>query len=391
MKIEFPLMDPAYIDDPTPYWKLLRDNEPLYWSDDYNFWVITKYEDVEAIVKDHVTFSSASGPAGGLRNDTDDGQEQGVGFLPMIQNDPPEHGRLRSLLSKSFTSRRIADLEPSIRKLAKGLVDELNAKSAAGEPMDFYKDFASPLPVAVIAELLGIPEEYYERLAFWNEAMGVGTGGRYTETQRSGATAELSGALQEIIELKRAEPSDDMISSLVQIADEDGVKLKANELLGFCKLLWIAGNETTTNLVSNAALLLQRRPDILQELIEDKSLRHQSPVNGLFRRVTKDYNYKGKLFKKDDNVWLLFASANRDEEAFTDPDDFVIRRDPNDHMALGKGIHFCMGHALARLEAEIAFEYLVDFLPKFKLLPDDGLRIPVPVLRGWLKLPMVPV
>lgn len=398
MKIEFPLMEPAYIADPTPYWKILRENDPIYWSEKYNFWVVTKYEDVEAFVKDYKTFSSASGPAGGLHQKEED-DANGVGFLPMIQNDPPEHGRLRSLLSRSFTSRRISDLAPSVHSLAKDLVSDLNAKAAAGEPLDFYHDFASPLPVAVIAKLLGIPKDYYEKLAFWNEAMGIGTGGRYSETQRSSATSELTQALREIIELKRIKPEEDMISSLVQIADDDGVKLKPNELLGFCKLLWIAGNETTTNLLSNSALLLQEKPDLVRELIDDKSLipafieealRHQSPVNGLFRRVTRDYEYKGKLLKENDNVWLLFASANRDKEVFSNPDEFDLRRDPNDHLALGKGIHFCMGHALARLEAEVAFEYLVEFLPKYKLLPEEGLRIPVPVLRGWLKLPMVP-
>ena len=264
--------------------------------------------------------------------------------------------------------------------------------------MDLYKDFASPLPVAVIAKLLGIPLDYYDRLKFWNEALGIGAGESYTEKQRFNATTEMNDTLYEIIEEKRFNPADDLISSLVELADEDGGQLKPNELLGFSKLLWIAGNETTTNLITNAAVVLQEQPEIIEKLQNDKTLvpkfveealRYVGPVNGLFRRVTRDLEYKGKKFKKNDNVWIMFASANRDERHFESPESFILERSPNDHLSLGKGVHFCMGAALARLEAQIAFECLVDVLPSFQLKPEEGLHIPVPVLRGWLKLPMI--
>ncbi len=389
----FPMLDPNYIQNPAPYWQQLRENAPLYWSKEFNFWVVTKYEDVESFVKRPDDFSSSSGPGGGLRGEDGSTAEDSVGFLPMIQNDPPEHTRLKSLLAKSFTSRRISDLEPRIRLVAEELVGKLDDKCDRGESLDLYKDFASPLPVTVIAELLGVPIEYYERLKFWNEALGIGSGDGYTEKQRINATKDMTNALNEIIEQKRADPQDDLISSLAQTADEDGEKLRPSELVGFCKLLWIAGNETTTNLISNASLVLQEQPLILEKLRSDKTLipnfveealRYEGPVNGLFRRVTRDMEYKGVELKENDMCWLMFASANRDEEHFSNPEEFIVERSPNDHLALGKGVHFCMGAALARLEAKVAFEYLVDVLPNFELKPKEGLRIPVPVLRGWV-------
>lgn len=393
----FPMLDPDYIDNPEPYWQQLREKAPLYWSEEFNFWVVTRYEDVDNFAKRPEDFSSSSGPGGGLRADNTSAEDV-VGFLPMIQNDPPEHTRLRSIFSKSFTSRRIAQLESEIRELAAQLMADLQSKSSAGKAVDLYKDFASPLPVAVIAKLLGIPLDYYDRLKFWNEALGIGAGESYTEKQRFNATTEMNDTLYEIIEEKRFNPADDLISSLVELADEDGGQLKPNELLGFSKLLWIAGNETTTNLITNAAVVLQEQPEIIEKLQNDKTLvpkfveealRYVGPVNGLFRRVTRDLEYKGKKFKKNDNVWIMFASANRDERHFESPESFILERSPNDHLSLGKGVHFCMGAALARLEAQIAFECLVDVLPSFQLKPEEGLHIPVPVLRGWLKLPMI--
>jgi cytochrome P450 len=393
----FPMLDPDYIDNPEPYWQQLREKAPLYWSEEFNFWVVTRYEDVDNFAKRPEDFSSSSGPGGGLRADNTSAEDV-VGFLPMIQNDPPEHTRLRSIFSKSFTSRRIAQLESEIRELAAQLMADLQSKSSAGKAVDLYKDFASPLPVAVIAKLLGIPLDYYDRLKFWNEALGIGAGESYTEKQRFNATTEMNDTLYEIIEEKRFNPADDLISSLVKLADEDGGQLKPNELLGFSKLLWIAGNETTTNLITNAAVVLQEQPEIIEKLQNDKTLvpqfveealRYVGPVNGLFRRVTRDLEYKGKKFKKNDNVWIMFASANRDERHFESPESFILERSPNDHLSLGKGVHFCMGAALARLEAQIAFECLVDVLPGFQLKPEEGLHIPVPVLRGWLKLPMI--
>lgn len=393
----FPMLDPDYVNNPAPYWKTLRDEAPLFWSKEFNFWVVTRYEDVENIAKRPEDFSSSSGPGGGLRTEDDQSAQDVVGFLPMIQNDPPEHTRLRSIFAKSFTPRRMAHLEPEIREMSAKLIGDLKDRASRGEEVDLFKDYASPLPVAVIAKLLGIPMDYFEKLKFWNEALGINTGDSYTEKQKLSATTEMAETLLEIIEEKRSNPEDDLISSLVKLADEDGEKLKPNELLGFCKLLWIAGNETTTNLITNSSIVLAEQPDVLEKIRGDKelipqfveeALRLEGPVNGLFRRVTRDLEYKGAQFKENDNVWIMFGAANRDERHFDSPESFIVERAPNDHLSLGKGVHFCMGAALARLEAQIAFEDLVDVLPDFRLKVEEGLRIPIPVLKGWIKLPM---
>lgn len=389
---QLPIFTPQYTAEPYPYWADLRENAPVFWDEEHKFWVVSRFEDVEAMALDTATFSSASGPSGGIKTEA----SEAAGFLPMIQDDPPEHTRLRALLSRSFTSRRIASLEAPMHKLASDLLANINAKLGRGESADFYTDYASPLPVWVIAELLGIPSEYFERLTVWNQSSGV-TGLTVDAATRSGMHAEMSETLAMLIEQKRVEPSDDLISSLVSIADDGGERLRADELLGFCRLLWIAGNETTTNLICNAAVYLQEHPEVTDLLRADKSqivrfveeaLRFQGPVNGLFRRVTQDTSYKGCQMKAGDNVWLLYASANRDESQFDNAGVFGMEREQQQHIAFGKGIHFCLGAPLARMEARIAFEHLVDVLPTYQIHTELGRRLPVPVLRGWLSLPM---
>lgn len=386
-----PLFTPGFIAAPFSYWADYRRTAPVFWSAEHGVWVVSCCEDVEYMLADTATFSSASSISG-IRS----GATEVAGFLPMIQNDPPEHTRLRSLLARSFTSSRIAGLEGSMHDLARKLLADMMAKLERGEPADFYKDFASPLPVSVIAQLLGIPPEFHARMQFWNQALGV-TGELEDAGTRATMNSEMNDTLALLIEQKRASPSDDLISSLVSIADDGGTRLRPDELLGFCRLLWIAGNETTTNLICNAAIFLQAHPEIADRLRADRelivpfveeALRLEGPVNGLFRVVTRDTDYKGNRLKAGDNVWLLYGSANRDESRYDGAADFRIERQPNQHLAFGKGIHFCLGAPLARLEARVAFEHLVGVLPGFRIHADKGTRLPVPVLRGWLSLPV---
>jgi len=396
MKPELSMYDADFIVSPFDSWRSCRAQESLFFSEENGFWVASRYEDVEALLRDTNVFSSAGGPGGNITNENNRSPQDTAGFLPLLQNDPPEHTRLRSLMSRSFTSRRIAALEKPMHAMADNLLKGLLAKLERDGQADLYADYASPLPVNVIATLLGIPESFYERLVFWNQALGMNSN---PDTQ-SNLTNEMDEALAAVIAEKRKTPGDDLISALVAIADEEGQRLHSGELLGFCKLLWIAGNETTTNLICNAALFLQSHPEILQQLREDKSLieafveeslRLDGPVNGLFRRVAHDYHYKGCELKAGDNVWLLFGSANRDESIFPNAAEFKLARKEAQHLALGKGIHFCMGAPLARMEARVAFEHLVDVMHRFKIDDEGGKRIPIAILRGWLSLPVVPV
>lgn len=210
----------------------------------------------------------------------------------------------------------------------------------------------------------------------------------------------MSRLLGELISERRETPGDDLISSLVQIADDDGEQLRPSELLGFCKLLWIAGNETTTNLITNGALVLQSQPQLLTTLQNDPTLipsfveellRYEGPTNGLFRQAAADIDFRGQHLRKGDAIWLLWAAGNRDPRQFSKPDDFDLSRNPTGHLAFGHGIHFCLGAHLARLEAQIAFERVIELLREFRCVPQEGRRLPTPILRGWLHLPMEPL
>lgn len=396
--MDIPLLDPAYVSDPRPFWRALRDEAPVLRSEAFGFWVVSRYDDVLAVARNHEDYSSAIGPGGGLAEDVHDSKDAGagVGFLPMIQHDPPDHGRLRSVLSRAFSPRRVASMEARIGELAQDLADGVRRRHADGDDVDLYRDFASPLPVIVVAEILGVPEPDRERLSFWAGATGVGSGGQYAMDVRARAVTEIDTCLSELIAERRRSPAEDLVSALVQIADDDGEKVRDDELLGFCKLLWIAGNETTTNLITNTAVLLDGRPDLREACSDpavlpgfvEEALRCETPVSGLFRRAARDVELAGEKIGKGDPVWILFGSANRDPRHFADADRFDPKRKPNDHLALGFGIHFCLGASLARLEARLAFAALAPLLAEFELEPEAGERIPTPILRGWLKLPM---
>ncbi|MFK7977400.1 MAG: cytochrome P450 [Halioglobus sp.] len=397
----FPMLSAEYAADPFPFWANLRKQHPVYFSEEFGFWVVTRYADILEMSKRPLEFSSSIGSAGGMvGQDADEGAAENVGFLPMIQHDPPEHTRLRALLKRSFTSSRMAALEPAIRNTAQQLQQEIHRLASAGDAVDLYEHFASPLPVTVIAELLGIPADRRDKLRFWNQATGVGSGDGFSDQQKLGANKDMSRLLAELISERREAPGDDLISALVQIADEDGDRLRPSELLGFCKLLWIAGNETTTNLITNGALVLQAEPQLLSTLqtnsalipaFVEELLRYEGPANGLFREAAADIEFRGQHIRKGDAIWLLWAAGNRDPNQFSQPDNFDISRNATNHLAFGHGIHFCLGAHLAKLEAQIAFEGVVQLLQDFRCVPQKGRRLPTPILRGWLHLPMEPL
>lgn len=352
------------------------------------------------MLKDPYTYSSAAGPGGGLG--AGEGGEQrndngGVGFLPLIQHDPPEHTRIRSLFAKAFTPKRIAEMEPAVVEIATNLMDELHQKIRNGEALDLVDDFASPLPVYVIAQMMGIPLEERHRLRMWSDSLAIGAGEGYSIQQQLGSRKEMTEGLSEIISAARHNPQANTLISAMLDASEEGENLRTEEILGLSKLLWLAGNETTTNLISNGVVFLLNHPDVLADLRNDRTLisdfveemlRYDGPVMGLFRIATRNVEFRGKNISKGDTLWLLFSSGNLDADTYEAPETFDLHRRNKDHLALGKGIHFCMGSALARLEAKVAFEWLVDLLPHMKLDFENGKRIPVPILSGWVKLPM---
>jgi hypothetical protein len=353
--------DPAsedFADRALDVYRQLRDHAPVHWSPARRSWAVSRYEDVRDLAADPETFSS-------------EGTSISLGLLPMIQQmDPPRHHALRSLLWKAFTPKRVAALEPRVRELARGLIDGF-----AGEGRcDLLHDFASQLPSLVIGELIGIPPERREAFLEWTEVLI--TANPVEEKQwETNPFHEIYHEFGKLLELRRAARRDDLMSALID-AELDGEKLSQEELLGFCFLLVVGGNDTTTNLIANAAVLLARHPEQRALLVADPSLvpeaveealRYDAPSQALPRIATRDVVLHGRRIAAGDEVSLLWGSANHDERRFPDPDRFDIHREDKRHLALGHGIHFCMGAHLARLEGRVALEELLARMPDYVL------------------------
>jgi cytochrome P450 len=368
--------------DPYPVYRALRDDDPVHYSERLGFWVLSRYEDILAALQDVATYSSAGALSVGAPKEVMD-------QVPMMMLlDPPRHNQLRALVNRAFTRRRVSELEPRIRDIARRLVDDFIEAGTC----ELVSQFSGPLPTTVIAELLGVPAE--DGLMFREKSNAIVTqgGGEMDFTPAMELMVYMGNAYEE----RRARPRDDLMSALLA-AEIDGERLSQPELLGFAFLLLIAGNETTTNLIGNAMALLDRHPDQRRQLVEDPSLlpvaieeflRFESPVQGLSRTLLRDESLHGKEMREGEQVLLLYASANRDERRIEDPERFDIRRNEKSHLAFGFGTHFCLGANLARLEARIALEELLARLPDFQVDCGGSERLAGGTVRGWEKLPL---
>ena len=380
--------DPEVIADPYPVYRQLRDHAPVYWSPQASTWVLSRYDDVAAALIDPATYSSASGIF-----PTPPGVDMTQLFLPMlIMSDPPRHTQLRHLVSKAFTPRRIAGVEARIQTLVDDLLDQV---SDAGT-WDFVSGFAGPLPAIVIADMLGVPREDRDRFRTWSTTLIQSNPIRGEFGPGLDAAAALYEYFSTFLAERRAHPRDDLMTALVQ-AEVDGEHLSEEELLGFCLLLLIAGHETTTNLLSNSAVVLAQRPESRRQLADNPALvpaaveellRYDSPVQGLGRTLTRQVDLHGQPMKAGDTVLLLFGSANRDDHAFPDADRFDINRRPERQVAFGRGIHFCLGASLARLEARIALQALLARHRDWDVDLDSAVRLRSGPIRGYVSLPV---
>lgn len=355
--------------DPYPLYDQMRSVSPVLAVPGGQIWMIFDYEGVKCALHDHDAFSSRAAPPGGGPLDW------------MIFTDPPRHTKLRSIVAKAFTPRSIAGLEARIRELSRQLIDRVIER---GE-MDLCADFAAPLPILVIAEMLGIPIADRDRFTRWRdtilnlaETLGGGEAGARAEREFRAAKEEIRAYLADLLPARRRAPEDDLLTRLVE-AEVDGERLSEGEILDFFLLLLLAGSETTTNLISNAILCflehpgelarLRASPDLWPSAIEEV-LRYRSPIQSVFRAPRRDVEMHGQMIPAGKLVMAVVGSANRDPKQFEAPDRFNVARAPNPHLAFGYGVHFCIGAALARLEAKIALPDLVSRLRGLRLASD---------------------
>ena len=377
--------------DPYPFYADLRREQPVARTEPLGFYAVSRYDDVSFVLKSPHLFSSAAMGAATMIG----GGADTVRTATVINSDPPDHTRLRNLVNRAFTPRMVAEMEPRIRELTAELLDRV---APAGE-MDLTRDLAIPLPVIVIAEILGVEAERYEDFKRWSDDVVLLMSGSVSESEREALRADLealSAYFQEIIVARRNEPRNDLISMLVRAESEDQ-SLTPEEVMSFTGLLLIAGNETTTNLITNGTLALLENPGELEKVRTNRSLitnmveealRYDAPVQFLFRTAAQDVDLADTTIPQGSIVLPLYASGNRDERRYPDPDRFDVSRNAQGHLAFGLGIHFCLGAPLARLEARVAFEELIGRFPSLRRSDEPFERVDSPFLRGIKRFPL---
>jgi cytochrome P450 len=379
-------------EDPYPTYRWLRDQAPLYHNPELGFFALSRYRDVLAASLDWQTYSSAEGTT------LERIDPRLFETRPMIIFlDPPRHDLLRKLVSRAFTPRRVAALEPFVRQTVSDLLDRC-VREGGG---DFVRDVSMPLPMAVIFTLLGVPEADRRQLREW---MDVSLDrDRDTPVIPERAIVAMASMLRywiEFVEGLRAAPNDGLVGALLdaEVEGDDGrpARLTDGEIIGFCNLLGAAGNETVTKLLANACVLFARHPDAYRRLCADPStipdaveevLRYTSPSQYQGRVTTRDVEWHGRTVPAGARILLLTGSANRDEREFPDPDRFDPARRPEQHLALGHGVHFCVGASLARLESRVALEEFARRVPRYTVDEARCVRVHMSNVHGYEHVP----
>jgi cytochrome P450 len=383
---------------PHPLWKRLRREDPVHWYDKtagIPFWAITKHADIVTIGKRPDVFWN--GPRLTISHEP----EQPTDFPPtLIQLDPPKHGIYRQLISKRFTPRYLKRIHGDIERIGKEIVDALVKDGDSGE-CDFVKEVSAPLPIAVIAWLLGVPESDWKLLFDWtNRTIGAGDPdfqepGKTPQETAMQAMTETFMYFTKLIEEKKKKPADDLVTLFANL-EVDGKPLPPMDVLTFCLIIVIAGNETTRNGTTGGMLALvehqeelrklQRNPGLLASAVEE-IVRWSSPIIHFGRTAQSDFELRGKRIREGDALALFYPSANRDEEIFPDGDVFRVDRDPNHHLGFGVGEHFCLGSHLARLELAVAYKHLVPRIEEIELAGPVE-RLHSSLVGGVKKLPL---
>jgi pimeloyl-[acyl-carrier protein] synthase len=386
-----------FLRDPYVHYKRMRETNPIHFNEARGSWILTRYNDMADVLRDHDRFSAERG--GPANYSTDEMPRS------MLASDPPHHTRLRTLVNKAFTARTVERLRQRIQQIVDGLLDDVADQGG----MEAITDFAYPLPITVIAEMLGVPASDRDFFRDASSKIAVALG---PINDISVGMAALEGRNQlidyfnDLIPKRRGvrgspthderDPRDDLISAMLA-AEEAGDFLSHGELLAMLLLLLVAGHETTVNLIGNGLLALLRNPEQAERLRTDESiersaveefLRYDSPVQFTGRLVMEDFELSGHQIKKGTGLSTIVASANRDPEVFSDPDVLDLGRDPCPHLSFSAGIHYCLGAQLARLEGQIALSTVVRRFPNMKIATEDLEWRPAPILRGLVALPV---
>ncbi len=399
--IQDDMFTPDVIADPYTYYGRIRDEDPIHWNEKYEMWAVTRYDDLTWLTRHHELFSSAV-----FKNDPrppyPDINESDLGLYEyvknyqadqFIQHDRPEHLEMRRVLHGFFTPRSMESWRPFVQAAVKELLDAAEEK---GE-MDVMRDLATPLPVLVIAEMMGVPpaeRQYIRRLA--EKLLYIGRG----EYDRMKPLAEgmrgMIDYVSPLVDRRIVDPGDDFISVLAS-GEKKGVFTR-HEVLVNASLLLLAGHETTINLICNGTLAFLRHPDQWELLKQnpaglakpatEECLRFDSPVKSIQRIASRDVEMRGKLLRKDDRIRWFISSANRDPDAFAEPETFDITRHPNQHVAFGSGVHHCLGATLARVEGQEVFKALAERFPRLRAEAEELEYLPSITFRSLKSLPV---
>ncbi len=358
-----------YASQPFDDWAWMREHAPAYWDAENDVWALTRYDDVLAVEKDPKTFSSARAP-----------RPHGNHLPMMISMDDPEHTRRRKLVSRGFTPRRVRDHEATVRRISAHIIDRVAPKGEC----DFVWDIAAPLPLLLIADMLGFPPDAYDDLLRWSDDMIRGT----TTGDPAAVEAAMTAGIQfrafqlGVIADRRAQPPQDDLVSILCYSEIDGERLDDESIINESLLILIGGDETTRHVMTDGMLALLAHPEqmaMLRDRVDDAAavevgveelLRWVTPIKNMARTVTRDVELHGETLHAGDQVILMYPAANRDPSVFDDPDRFDVRRAPNPHLAFGFGPHFCLGASLARLELKVMFSELLRRLPDLHLAGD---------------------
>ena len=387
--VEFSPYAYEFHEDPYPIYRRLRDEAPAYHNEELGFWALSRHADVLAGFRDFERLSNRCG----VSFDRDAFHEDADTTMSFLAMDPPRHTRMRALVSRGFTPRRVAELEPRIRTMAVEMLSELEGR----ESCEFIGDFAGRLPMDVVSELLGVPAADRAMLRTWADTVVHREEG-YEGLPAAAAEAALRMLhyFSELLADRKRGPGDDLTGALLR-AELDGDRLSDKEIIGFLFLMIVAGNETTTKLLGNALYWLDRNPGERRKLEADPSLvpawaeetlRYDNSTQALARIAAKDFELHGEKIREGEKVVLLLGSANRDERAWEEPDRYQIDRNTRASLSFGQGTHFCLGASLAHLEARIALEEVQRRLPSWRVDPDGLERVHSVNVRGFAALPL---